>query len=109
MHIRHYTLSGPSNPKQFRISVKKEADHEPYGKVSTFLHDHVGIDDLFEASVPAGNFTLNEESNPITLISGCVGITPMISMFEKLVKVKSDRECSFYVADQYVSVHAYKP
>jgi len=109
MHIRHYTLSGPSNPKQFRISVKKEADHEPYGKVSTFLHDHVGIDDLFEASVPAGNFTLNEESNPITLISGGVGITPMISMLETLATDKSDREITFVHAAQNESVHAFHP
>src|SRR5690625_6063116 len=67
MHIRHYTLSGPSNTKQFRISVKKEADNEPHGKVSTFLHDHVEINEIGRAHVPAGNFTLNEESNPITL------------------------------------------
>src|SRR5690625_4360393 len=109
MHIRHYTLSATSNTKQFRNSVKKEADNETQGKVSTFLHDHVEINDIFEASVPAGNFTLNEESNPITFISGGVGITPMISMLETLAKDKSDREITFVYAAQNESVHAFHP
>lgn len=105
--IRHYTLSSKSNGKQFRISVKKEADYTPNGLVSTYLHDHVNINDTVEASPPAGSFTLEEEDTPVVFISGGVGITPMVSMLEQIVSDETNREVAFVHAAQNERVHAF--
>src|SRR5699024_7287819 len=37
--IRHYTISAAPGSDTYRISVKKETDFTPNGKVSTYLHD----------------------------------------------------------------------
>lgn len=106
---RHYSLSTSPGKDYFRISVKKEADVEPYGKVSTYLHDQVSIGDTVEVSAPAGDFVLNEEETaPIALISGGVGLTPMMSMLEKLVETQSEREVTFIHAARNETVHAFK-
>src|SRR5699024_5891499 len=105
--IRHYTLSAVSNEKQYRISVKKEADREPYGVVSTYLHDQLQVGDTIEASAPAGTFTLEKGDHPVALISGGVGITPMLSMLESLAQEESPREISFLHAAQNEGVHAF--
>src|SRR5699024_2849868 len=89
--IRHYTLSQKPGQDTFRISVKKEADFTPNGLVSTYLHDQVNIDDIIEASAPAGTFTLEDNDKPLVFISGGVGITPMYSMLDRLADEKSNR------------------
>lgn len=105
--IRHYTLSGVSNEKQYRISVKKEVDTTPFGAVSTFLHEEVEINDTIEASAPAGMFTLEANTDPIAFISGGVGITPMISMLESLGATDSVCDISFVHAAKNEAVHAF--
>lgn len=107
MQIRHYTLSSVSNEKQFRLSIKKEADRKPYGVVSTFLHEQIQVGDTIEASAPAGTFTLEDGEHPVALISGGVGITPMLSMLEALAAQQSTREISFLHASQNEEVHAF--
>lgn len=107
MQIRHYTLSAAPNKKQFRISVKKEADCIPNGVVSTYLHEEVNIGDTIEASAPSGVFTLSENENPVVFISGGVGITPMISMLESLTTNNSTRDISFIHAARSESIHAF--
>lgn len=59
-HIRQYSLSSAPMEKHFRISVKKETEHDPNGKVSTFLHDQVTEGSTIEVSAPAGDFYLEE-------------------------------------------------
>src|SRR5690625_6352290 len=85
----------------------KETDFTPIGKVSTYLHDLVNVGDTIEASAPAGTFTLDDDKRPVTLISGGVGITPMISMFEILASKQSDQNIYFVDASHNESVHAF--
>jgi nitric oxide dioxygenase len=93
---RQYSLSQASTGDVYRISVKREDEIEPNGKVSVFLHNHVNIGDTVEISVPTGDFYLDtENSTPVTLISGGVGITPMMSMFETIAKDSPDRPVTF--------------
>ncbi|UOY93532.1 NO-inducible flavohemoprotein [Ectobacillus sp. JY-23] len=81
---RQYSLSGENGAPYYRISVKREST-EPAGLVSNYLHDHIGVGDTLELSAPAGDFILNEQSTlPVILISGGVGITPMLSMLHAL-------------------------
>src|SRR5699024_11704645 len=88
--IRHYTISAAPGSDTYRISVKKETDFTPNGKVSTYLHDFVNVGDTIEASAPAGTFTSDDDKRTVTLISGGVGITPMISMIYTLAYKKTD-------------------
>lgn len=105
---RQYTLSCAPGNDYFRISVKKEAEFDPNGKVSTYLHEHLNEGDKIEVSVPAGDFILNmEETAPIALISGGVGLTPMMSMLETLVSNKTTRKVTFIHSARNEAVHAF--
>ncbi len=93
---RQYSLSQASTGDVYRISVKREDEVDPNGKVSVYLHNQVNIGDTVEISVPAGDFYLEtENTTPVTLISGGVGITPMMSMFETIAKDTPERPVTF--------------
>ncbi len=77
----------------------------PNGKVSVYLHREMNIGDTVEVSVPAGVFHLDTESNkPVTLISGGVGITPMMSMFETIAKNTPERPVAFLHSHVHVNI-----
>ncbi|SDC95370.1 nitric oxide dioxygenase [Terribacillus halophilus] len=99
MMIRQYSLSKTPSPDMFRISVKKENDNDPDGKVSVYLHEQVKEGDKLEVSAPAGDFTLEgDPDNAITFIAGGVGITPIMSMLETLAEKDPNREVVFLQA-----------
>src|SRR5690606_8661651 len=60
---RQYSLSVAPGREYFRISVKKEAEFVPNGKVSNYLHDQVSVGNTIEVSAPAGDFHLNEKED----------------------------------------------
>lgn len=106
---RQYTLSCAPGNEYFRISVKKEAEFDPNGKISTYLHDQIEVGQQLDVSAPAGEFVLNQDHEaPIALISGGVGVTPMMSMLETLVQAKTDRKVSFIHSARNENVHAFK-
>lgn len=93
---RQYSLSQASNHETFRISVKREDEYQPNGKVSVYLHQQMEVGDTIEVSAPAGDFYLDvERDTPVTLISGGVGITPMMAMYETIVTQKPTRPVAF--------------
>ncbi|RST58003.1 NO-inducible flavohemoprotein [Siminovitchia terrae] len=105
---RQYSLSCAPGNKYYRISVKRETDFQPNGKVSNYLHDHLNVGDTIEVSAPAGDFTLNmDETAPVAFISGGVGLTPLMSMLEALVKNDSDRKVTFIHSARHEGVHAF--
>jgi nitric oxide dioxygenase len=78
---RNYSISSAPNGKTYRISVKRE----PHGIASTWLHDKTEVGTVLKVAPPAGEFFLNEESpRPVVLLSGGVGLTPMMSMLETI-------------------------
>ncbi len=94
--IRQYSLSQAPKADEFRISVKREADNDPNGVVSLYLHEQVAEGDSVEVSAPAGEFLLDAtKTTPVAFISGGVGITPMISMFETVAAATPDRPAVF--------------
>ncbi|WP_113929647.1 NO-inducible flavohemoprotein [Bacillus sp. P14.5] len=106
---RQYSLSSAANNEYFRISVKREADYSPEGKVSNYLHDNLNAGDVIEVSAPAGDFYLEpQEKSPVSLISGGVGITPMLSMLETIALHNSSRQTVFIHASRNEEVHAFK-
>jgi len=86
--IRQYSLSDMPNGRTYRISVKRESGGpQPAGFVSCLLHDHVNVGDEVRLAAPYGNFHIDVNARtPIVLISGGVGLTPMISMLKKAIQ-----------------------
>ncbi|MGN4714854.1 NO-inducible flavohemoprotein [Bacillus cereus group sp. MYBK226-2] len=109
-HNRQYSLSDAPGKEYYRISVKKEKGVDtPDGKVSNYLHEHVKEGDMLPVSAPAGDFVLNMDSTlPVVLISGGVGITPMMSMLNTLIEQDSKRNVCFVHAAINSNTHAMK-
>ena len=79
---RNYSISCGPNADHYRISVKREA--QGHGG-SRYLHDAVAVGDSLEATPPSGDFYLPDApSRPVLLLSGGVGLTPMVSMLETI-------------------------
>lgn len=96
MMIRQYSLSKAADEESFRISVKRESDQDPNGKVSVYLHEQLEVGGTIEVTPPAGEFVLNEDcSTPVIMLAGGVGITPLMSMTERLLQSASAREITF--------------
>ena len=90
--IRSYTISDSPNNPYIRITIKKE----PKGKVSSYLHELLEVGDSVMLSKPMGNFHLsNQNINPVVLISGGVGITPMLSIAEYINAYQPNRKVYF--------------
>jgi nitric oxide dioxygenase len=107
-HIRQYSLSDAPGKNYYRISVKREAGTaNPDGMVSNYLHDTVTEGEILQVSAPAGDFVLDTEINtPVVLLSGGVGLTPMLSMLKTVVEVQPDRKVTFIHAAANGKVHA---
>jgi nitric oxide dioxygenase len=107
-HIRQYSLSDAPGKDYYRISVKREAGTDnPDGMVSNYLHDRLKEGDTVNISAPAGDFILDlETKNPIVLLSGGVGLTPIISMLKTVTEVQPERDVTFIHAAQNSTVHA---
>ncbi|MEI3599371.1 MULTISPECIES: NO-inducible flavohemoprotein [unclassified Oceanobacillus] len=110
-HQRQYSLSCAPDEGQYRISVKREdgtAD-TPAGIVSSYLHEHVEEGSVLSISAPSGEFYLDtEDTRPLILLSGGVGLTPMMSMLETVIKEQPEREVTYIHAAQNGNVHAMK-
>lgn len=110
-HLRHYSLSDAPGKDYYRISVKREdaIGDRPAGIVSTYLHRQVQEGDILEASAPAGDFILDVASqSPVVLISGGVGLTPMVSMLNALTEAHTSREVYYIHAAINGKHHAMK-
>jgi glycine betaine catabolism B len=81
---RSYSIS--SSPNQ-REHVDLTIRREPRGAVSRHIVDLLKVGDLIEAGGPVGKFTFDgTEADSIVLISGGVGITPMMSISRYLTE-----------------------
>lgn len=108
---RQYSLSQAPNEETLRISIKKEsaAVHKPAGLVSNHMHGEIQQGDVIEVSAPYGEFVLNEQSeHPIVLLSGGVGITPMMAMSSYLNKKDALGSVHFIHSTRNPQVHAFK-
>lgn len=73
---RHYSLSDTANGRSYRISIKRE----PGGRVSRYFHDELTVGDSLDLLPPAGDLTLHPGDEPVVLVSGGVGQTPMLPL-----------------------------
>lgn len=95
---RCYSLSDAPDPNHYRVSIKRvpaPADQPalPAGVSSSHFHDQVTEGTRLQVRAPAGHFHLVEDTSlPVVLIGGGIGITPMLSMLNSLLRAKSERE-----------------
>lgn len=79
---RNYSIS--SNPSQnnfYEIAVLHEAE----GKGgSRFIHEHYQLGMQLHCGLPRNDFALQSENNPVVLIAGGIGITPILAMARSL-------------------------
>ncbi len=109
MQPRQYSLSDAPGQDRLRISVKREAGgaDTPAGRVSNALHDRLEEGGVLDVAPPQGDFYLREEGNaPVVLLSGGVGLTPMVSILNHLVGLNDERQIRFVHGCRNNSVHA---
>ena len=116
--MRSYTLSdspgGLENGKLYRLSIKREPSpidqpDLPPGASSNFFHDHVEVGSALQVIAPSGDFFLHDDRDgPVVLLSGGVGLTPMISMLNHLVDQGARRPVWFLHGVQNGDEHAFK-
>jgi nitric oxide dioxygenase len=105
---RNYSISCAPNARAYRITVKREAaaDH-PAGLVSNWLHAEARAGTVLKVAAPAGDFFLDRASaEPVVLVSGGVGLTPMVSMLESLAAEAPGRPAWFVHGALNGRVHA---
>ena len=109
---RSYSISSAGDETgHYRISVKREPpppDNPELapGIASNYLHDLVEEGSTLVASGAKGDFFLDESSDrPVVLLSGGIGLTPMVSMLHALAQ-DAQRKTAFIHACEDGSVHA---
>ncbi len=99
--MRTYSLSDSPGHDYYRVSIKREPPpHDqfdlPPGLASNYFHDHVDVGTILRVGPPRGRFHLDLESNrAVVLLSGGVGLTPLISMMNAIVESGSGRRVWF--------------
>ncbi|HWT34668.1 MAG TPA: 2Fe-2S iron-sulfur cluster-binding protein [Paraburkholderia sp.] len=110
--LRTYSLSGdPADATRWRISVKRESarDDSPAGRGSSYLHEHVQVGDELELAGPSGAFVCGgDTTRPVVLMSGGVGLTPLVSMLHRLRAMDGARRVHFIHACENGAVHAFR-
>jgi nitric oxide dioxygenase len=101
---RNYSISCGPNDDTYRISVKREANGQGG---SLYLHDYTEVGTEIEATPPAGDFFLPDEpKSPVVLLSGGVGLTPMVSMLETIARDYPELEAHFIHGALNSTTHA---
>lgn len=112
--VRCYSLSDAPNKNYYRISVKKalappKQPELPTGKASSYINDVLRPGDRIEVKSPSGHFFLDEEANcPVVLLAGGIGITPMVSMTNKLLHAGTSRPIAMFYGARFGSDQAFK-
>ena len=110
---RNYSLSDRPGRDYYRISVKREpapAASAPDGLISNYLHDEINVGDTLELGPPCGEFTLDVEqvgARPVVLLSGGIGITPVLSMLHALADKQVSAPVYFLHAARNSRIHSH--
>ncbi|MFQ5450212.1 MAG: 2Fe-2S iron-sulfur cluster-binding protein [Nitrospinaceae bacterium] len=97
--IRCYSLSdSPNHPEYYRVTIKrlpppKGVPGAPPGLGSNFFHHSLKERDIVDVKAPSGHFHLDTtQTTPVVLISGGVGVTPILSMLNAITEKGFRRE-----------------
>jgi hypothetical protein len=101
--VRCYSLSESSHIQEYyRVTIKREKSptdkpEAPPGAGSGYFHDLVKEGDILNVKAPTGHFFLDmKKTNPVVLIAGGVGVTPMLCMANAIAASGTRREAWFF-------------
>lgn len=103
--VRCYSLSdGFISDEHYRVTIKRALPdrgrpdfQEKAGLVSSHFCDTVKEGDILDVKAPSGRFFLDVEvDRPVVLISGGIGVTPMLAMSRVLTHTADRREIYFF-------------
>lgn len=93
---RCYSLSDTPNSKSYRVSIKRApappGSTHSAGRSSNYFHDHVHVGSLLQVRAPLGHFHIDRTLEPVVLVAGGIGITPMFSMLKWSLTEQAGRE-----------------
>lgn len=87
--LRHYSICSVDTSRGLKFAVKRDVAGDAKGMVSNYLHDSVKVGDELLLSAPAGEFLVETDNKDIVLISGGVGMTPLMSMLQAEVDTRN--------------------
>ncbi|UBH13876.1 globin domain-containing protein [Macrococcus armenti] len=87
--LRHYSICSVDTSHGLKFAVKRDVAGDAKGMVSNYLHDSVKVGDELLLSAPAGEFLVEIDNKDIVLISGGVGMTPLMSMLQAEVDTRN--------------------
>ncbi len=99
--VRCYSLSDSCKEDHYRVSIKaipapRDKDVPP-GLISNHFHQAIHEGDILDVMAPAGHFYLNPaKEQPVVLIGGGIGITPVLSMLNSIAESNSNLETWFF-------------
>ena len=113
--VRCYSLSSsPHQKEHYRVTIKKEKappdkPDVPPGASSSYFCDVLKEGDLLNVKAPMGHFHIDmAKTNPVVLIAGGVGVTPMLSMAQAIAASGSKREAWFFFGVRNGREHIHK-
>ena len=97
---RCYSLSDAPGEEFYRVSIKRvpappDSDFAP-GRSSNHFHDHVNVGDELQVRAPSGHFYLQAGAEPVVLVAGGIGLTPMLSMLNWSLRQQPQRVLHLY-------------
>lgn len=93
--IRQYSLcNAPGEQDNYVIAVKREAASRGGSK---YMHDNVQVGSVLSISSPRNNFPLLDQGEHSLLVAGGIGITPILSMAQKLHRDGRSFEVDYFV------------
>jgi hypothetical protein len=113
--VRCYSISdSPHHSDYYRVTIKKEKAPPdkpdlPPGAASCYFCDVVQEGDILDVKAPTGHFFLDmAKTNPVVLIAGGVGVTPLLCMANAIAAGGSKRETWFFFGVRSKEEHIHK-
>jgi vanillate O-demethylase ferredoxin subunit len=91
--VRSYSLLNPQSERH-RYVIAVQRDRESRGG-SKWIHQNFRPGEILSVNEPRNNFKLDETAEKSVFIAGGIGITPMLSMIERLGAIGRDWELIF--------------
>lgn len=111
--IRCYSLSDRPGLDHYRISIKRvpappDRSDLPPGMGSNHFHDAIHQGSRVKAKAPGGHFVLEPGGDPVVLVAGGIGITPLLSMLNATLESGSTREIWLFYGVRNSAEHPMK-
>ena len=104
--IRCYSLSAAAEPGHYRVTIKRVPD----GLGSNHFHDKVQQGSVLDVRAPAGQFCIDlQDTAPVVLVAGGIGITPLVAMLQALAAQQPQRPVHLFYGVRHAGERAFGP